>query len=119
MNCYQETENNKINCPICLEKFDKNQSIISSCNHGWCKKCNKLIEDNKCPLCRTKIIGKTIFGHWDLENNRFVSLEETIIKEIEIAEKKLNTKNYRLKKSRERNELFSEIMVNVQIGTNI
>ena len=119
MNCYQETKDNKINCPICLEEIDKNQSVIASCNHGWCKDCNKLIENNTCPLCRSKIIGKTIFGHWDMKEDRFVSLEESILKEIQIAEKKLNTKNYRLKKKKERDKLFSEIMINIQFSTNI
>ena len=119
MSCYQEIKHNKINCPICLEDIEKNDSIIASCNHGWCKDCNKLIENNTCPLCRSKIIGKTIFGHWDLKKNRFVSLEESIIKEIEEAEKKLNTKNYKLKKEKERNEFLTDIMINVQIGYNI
>ena len=119
MNCYQETKNNKINCPICLEDIEKKDSIIASCNHGWCSKCNYLIENNKCPLCRSKIIGKTIHGHWDLITNKFIPLEESIIEEIKKAEKRLNTKNYKLRKKKKRNDLLTKVMINANFGISV
>lgn len=61
-------KNNHINkiCPICYENLDKNNIIITNCNHYYCFGClytyMKSITatnyiNNKCCCCRTKIIG--------------------------------------------------------------
>jgi len=54
-------EDNLLNeCPICLEKFNKNEKIIElSCKHNYHDKCIKEWmnnNNNSCPNCRGNII---------------------------------------------------------------
>lgn len=94
---FQSVDKDKLECPICLEIINKNNSIIASCKHGWCKKCGENIQKNTCPICRKKLIGKTVQGHWGIRENQliWISLEERVLKEKKEMEKKLKTKFYR------------------------
>lgn len=50
-------------CPICLKTIEKDDKIVTSCNHAFCKNClcqwtNQFIKLNKsasCPVCRNDI----------------------------------------------------------------
>ena len=42
-------------CPICLDK--QNDIHILPCNHTFCFECIKKVNDIRCPICRTNIIG--------------------------------------------------------------
>jgi hypothetical protein len=47
-------EEDKIDCPICM---DKKSQVITNCKHQYCFKCIKKVneEENKCPMCRCEI----------------------------------------------------------------
>jgi hypothetical protein len=47
-------------CCICFEELNKDNEVITSCNHKFCQKCIKIHEKNVCPLCRSKIKSVTI-----------------------------------------------------------
>ena len=47
-------------CSICLENMTDKQSVKLSCNHVFHLDCIQNIINNRCPLCRTKIISKSI-----------------------------------------------------------
>lgn len=59
---YKIKENDNLlldECPICLDKFEINDRIISlNCNHKFHKDCLKLWikKNNTCPQCRENII---------------------------------------------------------------
>lgn len=44
----------KFECCVCYDNKEENQKNIR-CQHQICKRCYKLISDNKCPLCRKKM----------------------------------------------------------------
>lgn len=57
------------NCPICLENKDKNDFILTKCNHNFCKECYKKL--HFCAICRrpiTKLVVK-------LDDNKIISLD--------------------------------------------
>ncbi len=113
-----KNEKDKIECPICLEIKDLKQSITSDCKHSWCKDCNKLIENNMCPICRNKQLGFTVFGHWEeIENKEFkwVTLEQRMLKEKKEAERKLRTKEYRRQQRQELAELMASATFNLSL----
>jgi hypothetical protein len=39
-------------CPICLEKTNKDTLFVRDCGHINCKDCEKLLTKNECPVCR-------------------------------------------------------------------
>ena len=41
-------------CCVCYDNKEENQKKIR-CKHQICKRCYKLITDNKCPLCRKRM----------------------------------------------------------------
>ena len=47
---------NEQNCVICFNK--KNNVIIIPCRHMFCDECIKKIDNEKCPICRGKMIQK-------------------------------------------------------------
>ena len=62
-NIYIVEINQELNCPICLEKENKNMYFsISKCNHIICNKCwsKWLKEKMECPLCKKKCRIQTL-----------------------------------------------------------
>ena len=59
------TDVNKSNikeCEICYQtELTKNNTIILPCNHDLCKKCCKLLMNDKCPFCRNPFNKNTYF----------------------------------------------------------
>lgn len=109
VNSFQSLPNkNQIECPICLEIIDNDNAIFSECKHTWCKDCGKNIANNSCPICRKKILGKTVHGHLEKVNDKYVwiSIEDRIKSEIREAEKRLNTKEYRNRRMGEMNDII-------------
>jgi len=73
-----ENENEKFDCPICMECKLAEEKIVFNCGHGTCNTCLKeLIEHDKtkkqyaCCLCRAKIndITFTNADHYDAYKN--------------------------------------------------
>lgn len=56
-------------CSICLEKLTDKQKVKLECNHVFHLDCIKQIENNSCPLCRRKIISKSVCN--ENHQNRF------------------------------------------------
>jgi hypothetical protein len=61
-----KTNYNSINedeCPICKENHKKGNTILTDCNHIFCKKCYKqwLSYNSTCPNCRKKMPLITIY----------------------------------------------------------
>lgn len=57
----QETDDNN-DCPVCLNKLENNNFVVTKCNHKICLSCfmdnyNKSRNGHLCPLCRTKVIN--------------------------------------------------------------
>ena len=50
------------NCPICLNKINKNQISLTKCGHLYCHNCLKfsLSYDCRCPICREKLHSNDI-----------------------------------------------------------
>ena len=60
LTCYEcNEENNEKDCNICIECFNKGNSIVKlNCNHEFHKDCiKKWLCDNstKCPVCRVEV----------------------------------------------------------------
>lgn len=54
-----------VDCPICLETYQKIQSISTNCNHTFCKDCmcshiDHATQKPSCPMCRTDITSMEI-----------------------------------------------------------
>ena len=42
----------KVDCPICLEQMEKNNTHLPICGHLICKTCKMHPVVNKCPICQ-------------------------------------------------------------------
>lgn len=51
------TDKNQINCPICMDKINKDSIIITKCGHLYCRNCllKSLKVKENCPICRENI----------------------------------------------------------------
>lgn len=61
-------------CSICLDNLNTESTINLKCNHLFHRNCLKKITNNKCPLCRSRIIDKSICdGHTNIISHFNVS----------------------------------------------
>lgn len=55
----RECDEEENNCPICYDKIENNNYIVTKCNHTFCNDClfKSLKNGSKCPLCREEIFN--------------------------------------------------------------
>tara|TARA_B100001093_G_C26524577_1_gene883245 strand:+ start:464 stop:841 length:378 start_codon:yes stop_codon:yes gene_type:complete len=69
---FQSISENKIECCICLEEINNENSFMTNCKHSWCIECNeKLNKENisDCPICKRKFDNYLLNGKWIFYKN--------------------------------------------------
>jgi hypothetical protein len=81
-------------CPICLDDI-KTPTLIPCCNNLFCLPCLAVIQNKKCPMCRTPFTMKDLhIIHNELDNTKKIEKKLLSKKEnlINIIKKKVNGK---------------------------
>lgn len=91
LNLIDKYNNNNLECCICFNNINNNNTLFYKCGHYNCMTCYKMIDDNnkKCPICRIKLIPNELFILKNCLNNK-ERKNTKIIKLKEILEKSEN-----------------------------
>ena len=69
---FQSNSESTIECCICGETVNNENSFMPNCKHSWCKDCNKKLNNNNinnCPICKLEFKSKLRKGKWKLHKN--------------------------------------------------
>ena len=74
LDSYQSISDSEIECCICNEIVNNDDSYMPDCKHSWCKECNHSLNKNfinNCPICKNKFKSKLKNGRWKLKSNYY------------------------------------------------
>lgn len=69
---YQSLSDLTIECCICLEEIENQNSYMPDCLHSWCKECNENLNNNhinNCPICKKPFNSILTNGRWKFTHN--------------------------------------------------
>ena len=69
---YQSLSDLTIECCICLEEVENQNSYMPDCFHSWCKECNENLNNNhinNCPICKKPFNSVLTKGRWKFTND--------------------------------------------------
>ena len=72
-------------CPICYEKLNESETVITVCNHKFHKKCINTWKSfqrrdkRTCPICRTRLSIRPIDINTPLYNINYISIMAMLI----------------------------------------
>ena len=72
LNSFQSVSNEQIECCICNDIVNNEDSYMPNCKHSWCKICNEQINKNNIknsPLCKIEFKRRLRNGKWKYSKN--------------------------------------------------